>query len=343
MRQNAEQTLAELFATSPSSFLCLELIISRLLHLVLHLFSHNCLHNISRASNSSDYSAIMPSKKTMKIKAPAALRHHYIKPEAFLTRNKQYTDLAVAGFVFHPPKFDLIRPPPYKSLTNKGIASNAPLNAPIEPARLLLLQRPSTDTNFADLWEVPWGDSELTDQTVLHSVERVMLEETGLHLKRFLKQIGNGEESETSQGSSVRLSFEIEITEMAVLDNTGKCTCPALNDVHIEVDPAQHQDFVWVTEEDVLDEIFTLVTPQQKDVILHAFQLRQETEEEVRAQAVRAERARKKAYYDEMSAPRAAKGDDKVKDTKEDESEVGFGGILVDKLRRKSHLKKRVL
>ena len=282
----------------------------------------------------------MPSKKTKKIKAPAALRHHFIKPQAFLTKNKQYTDLAVASFVFHPPKFDLIRPPPYNALTNKGIASNAPLNAPIEPARLLLLQRTSTDTNFPDLWEVPWGDSEFTDQTVLHSVERVMLDETGLHLKRFLGQIGNGEEIETNQGLSVRLSFEIEITEMALCDNTGKCTCPALNDVQIKVDPDQHQDFVWVTEEDIVDEIFTLVAPQEKDVILQAFQLRQETEEEVRAQAVKASRARKQAYYEEKSGARAAKADDKKQDKKEDESEVGEDGTLINKLRRKSHLKK---
>ena len=270
----------------------------------------------------------MPSKKRMKIDAPAALRPLNIKPKTFLTRNKQYADLTVASFVFYPPKFDLIRRPPFNFITDKGLASNAAWNAPIEPARLLLLQRTPTDIGSPDLWEVPWGGCEATDRTILHSVKRVMFDRTGLHLKRLLKQIGEGEESKSGEDLYIRLCFEIEITEMAV---PGIGICAALSDIRIQEDTDEHQDSIWVTEEDIKDDIFPLVVPQQKEVILQAFLLRRATEEEVRAQAVKESRARKQAYYGLKEDEDGEEEEDEDEEDDEDEDQDQDEGIFIPK------------
>lgn len=80
------------------------------------------------------------------------------------------------------------------------------------------------------------------------------------------------------------LNFEIEVEELL---NVGKIVeCAGLGDVHIKLDPNEHQEFVWATEQDINDEIYPLVIPQQKAVILQAFQLRKEDEERARALAV---------------------------------------------------------
>ena len=237
----------------------------------------------------------MPPKKPMKINAPVTLRPYNIRPKTFLQKHKHYTDITVASFVFYPPIFDLIRRLPlFDFITDKDLASDAAWSSLIEPARLLLLQRTSTDTTSPDLWEVPWGNSSSADRTILHSVQRVMFETTRLHLKCILKQIGSGEESVSSERVTIQLSFEMEIKErvnrgLGILSN-------ALSDIIVEVDANEHQDSVWVTEEDIENDILQLAVPQQKDVILQAFRLRQGTEEKLRAKAVRS-RARKRACY----------------------------------------------
>ena len=248
------------------------------------------------------------STKTPHFYVPILLCRHYIQPETFLRKKSQYLNIQVTGFVFYPPEFDLIRPPPFKSATDKGIASNAPFNARIEPARLLLLQRASTDTEFPDLWEVPWGVCSLSDYTILHSVPRVMLETTGLHFRRFSKQIGNGEEVRCSEGLCFRLSFEIEVTEM--MDSGKYIRCAALDDVHVVLDPEKHQDFVWATKEDIIQDIFPLAMPQQKDVVLQAFHRRKDAEERVRERAVHASRLRKQAWYEKVGRNRSAEDDE---------------------------------
>lgn len=256
----------------------------------------------------------MPSTQPVKPSATTALHPYNIKPKTFLLNHEQYDDITVASFVFHPPKFDLIRRPPFNCITDKGIASNAPYNCPIEPARLLLLQRTCTDITSPDLWEVPWGNSEFADPTILHSVQRVMLETTGLHLTRLLKLIGSGEESVSSQRVTLHLSFETEIDEMVDL-SIGIFSLPS-HEISVEIDTKEHQDSIWATEKEIKDDEFELAVPQQKDIILQAFRRRRRTEEKVRARAVRASRARKRAYYG------ARKRDKEVKVEEEEEEEV---------------------
>lgn len=238
----------------------------------------------------------MTPKKSLITSAPAG--HHpcsiySIKPKAFLNKNKQYIDISVASYIFYPPADDLIPPAPFPFVTHRGMVSNAPFNAPIEPARLLLLQRALTDALCPDLWEVPWGAAAFSDETILHSVRRVIRETTGLHLKDFLEQVGHEEESETGEGLFVRLNFMVEIKEMTEFD--AFAACPTLGDLDVELDSKEFQDFVWATEKEILADVYPLVTPQQRDAVLQAFEQRGEIEEAARAQAVNDMRARKDA------------------------------------------------
>ena len=276
----------------------------------------------------------MPTKKPKNIDTPFALRRHNIKPQTFLTRNKQYTDLRVASFVFYPAKSDLIQRSPYNFVTDKGIASNAALNTPIQPAQLLILQRTPTDPTSPNLWEVPWGVSKLTDRTILYSVQRVMFERTGLHIKRFLNEVGDGEEFITSEGVPVQFSFVVEVAEM---------THSHMDGIPVKVDPNEHQEFLWVTKEDIIDENFPLIVDQHKDLILQAFQLRKETEDEVRARAVRASRARKEAYRLGYQVDFEGDDDDEDDDEEEDEAEEDDEeGEYIPKLRWGKRREKRV-
>ena len=294
----------------------------------------------------------MPPKRRWYIQAPRALRPYYTNLKTFLKSNKRYTDLTVASFVFYPPKSDLIRRNPFNIITDRGIASNAAWNAPFEPARLLLLQRSFTDTSFPDLWEVPWGTCTLMDPTILHSAKRMILERTGLHTERLLKEIGKGLEFKGDEGLSLQLSFEIEIAEMVTYDFGAYLT---LGEISVKLDPREHQDSIWVTKQDILDDVFPLAAHQSKDLILQAFQLRGETEEQVRAQAVMASRARKRKFNRSHSGSKSTDGagsmkDDGGEEDLEEEEEVEDGeeeeegeddeceGILEPHLRREFRL-----
>lgn len=307
------QALPEL-ATSLSFLSCLEFILSRLLHLILHLTAQHCLNNTHKLLKSSNHTVTMVYKKHVKLRPPAALRPYRIKPKAFLARNKQYTNLAVGSFIFYPVKADILPPPAY--YPDKGVYYTSASYRPIE-SRLLILQRARSET-FPNPWEVPGGGCELIDPTILHSVARQTFEQTGLDIRRFLRQIRDREEFETNEGSCCKLNFEIGVAELAGVDKMATCT--TLDDVKVILNPDEHQEFVWATEEDIRDDIFPIVTPEQKAVIMQAFQLRREAREELvelAASAVSALKAPKNAshkYDDAVDLGEDADDDDEDDD-----------------------------
>ena len=242
---------------------------------------------------SSHCSTTMPLERGWIFKQPDIARQYYTTLKTFLTSNNHYTDVIVASLVFYPPRSRLIQHPRLDSITDRGLASNAAWNTPSPPARILLLQRKSTDTDFPDLWEVPWGACTLMDSTILHSVKRMILERTGLHIEGLLKEIGRGEHLKNDERLTLRLSFEIEIAEMVIHD-FGRY--PTLGDIPIKLDPCLHQHSQWVRKPDIINDVFPLAAHQSKDLILQAFRLRRMSEEKVRAQAVRALRTRKRKH-----------------------------------------------
>lgn len=205
-------------------------------------------------------SATIESPRPILFHIPPSLQHLAISRSQFLSENPQYTTLVVAACIFapqhqdqhqrHPPAslpqhqdqnqrhpsvslpqhqdqdqhLDLDQHHPTGTLPPPGDKHDKPTPAPAPAPRLLLVQRAATDA-FPNLWEIPGGSSEATDLTIFHSVAREVLEETGLHLKRIVQQVGEGvefrskkeivDENGVSKPKKVyfKFTFEIEVTE----------------------------------------------------------------------------------------------------------------------------------
>ncbi|KAL8904983.1 MAG: hypothetical protein Q9171_006852 [Xanthocarpia ochracea] len=139
--------------------------------------------------------------------------------------------------------------------------------------------------------EVPGGSIEADDPTVLHGLAREVFDETGLRLTRFVRLVGENIKGSTSQEEKTvskpgdpkrfKLGFEIEVSEIGVLetDTNDRDVEGYLRSVPVDLDPHEHQDQAWVTEEDV--KAFyengvgrPIVSKDQAGEMLEAFRLR---------------------------------------------------------------------
>ncbi|KAL8861293.1 MAG: hypothetical protein Q9178_002165 [Gyalolechia marmorata] len=111
--------------------------------------------------------------------------------------------------------------------------------------------------------KVPGGSVEADDPTVLHGLAREVFEETGLRLTRFMRLVGEDTRGTASQEDKtvskpgdpkrLKLGFEIEVSEIGVLetDTNERDVERYLRSVPVDLDPHEHQDHAWVTEEEV--------------------------------------------------------------------------------------------
>jgi 8-oxo-dGTP pyrophosphatase MutT (NUDIX family) len=148
--------------------------------------------------------------------------------------------------------------------------------------RILLIQRALTDS-WPGRWEVPGGGCDTEDESIRHSVARELLEESGLVLRGVVRQVGEAEVFLTRRGNRIaKFSFEVEVETVSP---------DALPEVTL--DPAEHMDFIWATEEEcqlgkkvggppsnlgleAVDIEFT--SDEQKASILQGFELRKRNE-----------------------------------------------------------------
>lgn len=262
-------------------------------------------------------SSPITSPQPISIHIPPSLRHLAVPLSQFLSANPRYTSLVIGACIFAPQHQHQPTTLPQSGDGRDGLTS-----AP----RLLLVQRAATERAFPNLWEVPGGSSEATDPTVLHSVAREVFEETGLHLTRVVRQVGQGVEFTSSSNIVdqngvprprkvfLKLTFEIEVAELepsgwnhfttsrhhegesnlnetpsestsinATLAEPAACASPSSPSfsppaVIINLDPAEHQRYAWVTEEsfnkqDPLN-TYQTVSEHQRETILQAFALR---------------------------------------------------------------------
>ena len=285
------QHLLELLATSPSSFLRLEFVFSRLLYLLLHLTAHSYPENNPTAPTSSDDSVAMPRPKTlitvtidsiepMKVHVPPTVRRHKnTKLVTFRHQNKQYSNVEVCCFIFYPPISNSLIPSDPNFSETSHIA--------IKPALLLLFQRNLPGTRIHDLWDVPGGGPKPGEPTVLHAVARNTFETTRLRTKSIPREVGYGEKFKFRELQFFKWNFMVEVEELAYNGETGEY--PGLADVRIEFDRDEHQMFVWASEQEIKDDKYAAVTPKQKELMLLAFRLRRDDEEELRNVAIQQE------------------------------------------------------
>ena len=224
------------------------------------------------------------SPSLISIHIPQALQKHTIPLTAFLQAHPQYNNLAIGAFIFHPPLSFLFAPCPGPSSISEW--------------RLLLVQRAASEPAFPHLWEVPGGQSDDADPTILHSVARETFEETGLRLTRFVREIGKGVEFESRKKRWVKLNFEVEVQELWSYSGSGGhviepeqgvvdrervhsrggegagASVPGHQDIVVTVDPQEHQKYKWATEEEIRDMAGQIVTTEQFDVMMRAFALK---------------------------------------------------------------------
>lgn len=212
-------------------------------------------------------------KPMITIHIPPQLHHLAIPLQRYLDQNPKYNCLGVQAYIFTP--------------------------SPIP--RVLLVQRSATETAFPNLWEGPGGGAEPSDPTILHSVAREVFEETGLHLTRFTRQVGNGVEFKGRRKEQwQKLSFVIEVAEIPPLDSHHQPAhengdAEARDHIGITLDPAEHQAYKWATEEQIREcgtfpqdpnppkerqtggDILVFMTPSQLHLTLEAFAVYKES------------------------------------------------------------------
>ena len=133
-----------------------------------------------------------------------------------------------------------------------GACIFAPITTDHPKPRILLIQRAATEYTFPNLWEVPGGSAEFSDPSILHSVARETFEETGLHLTRLVRQVGEGI-TFTTRGNKkwIKLLFEIEVAELHGISTSDAAEKGISEPVPISLHPKEHQKHAWVTEEEL--------------------------------------------------------------------------------------------
>ena len=198
--------------------------------------------------------AAMNTQTPISIHIPLELQRLAIPLHEFLRQYPKYEVLAVGAFIFTPVELD-----------------------PSAQLRVLQVQRAATERSFPNLWEVPGGGADEKDPTILHSVAREIFEETGLHLTRFVREVGNGFEFKTGPRHRpkiwLKLTFEIEVAEIgsAILHNlpllgsdeirkgdggmeSSSQARKKLDSIPVILDPVEHKAHRWVSEQELREE-----------------------------------------------------------------------------------------
>jgi 8-oxo-dGTP pyrophosphatase MutT (NUDIX family) len=191
----------------------------------------------------------------------------------------------------NPPHLDRGPPPPFaftydKSVSHWNITVRAWLSSTdstldglctgivvFNPeGRVLLIQRAPHDS-MPHKWETPGGGVDDDDPSLLHAAARELWEESGLVAVHFTRIVPEGSGQLMSDVFSNRTGkrFFRRVTLLAEVDS-----CE-----HVVLDPAEHQDFVWATEDEVRqqrigDRELIITHTSVQELLLGAFRLREE-------------------------------------------------------------------
>jgi len=164
---------------------------------------------------------------------PSTLSHLSVSPADILPTIAPVTRLAVGAFVFRKSQFTNAQP------------------------TLLLVRRAVGELTFPGLWEVPGGGVE-PYETILDAVVREVGEETGLVVGKIIRCCDVENFLGKRSGRATRKwQFEVEI------EGEGEEV--------VVVNPAEHDEFRWVREEEVRELVIT--TEEHRRVIMDSFRL----------------------------------------------------------------------
>ncbi|KAL4928643.1 FAD binding domain-containing protein [Aspergillus undulatus] len=192
------------------------------------------------------------------------LQHFAVPFPTFRAANPQYTCYVGGGLIFSRTASATDQDQNHKERGGKGDP----------PLRILLLQR-SYEDSYGGQWEGPGGSCDPEDETLLDGVAREILEESGLHVSRFVELAGKDEWVRQRPGQIIvaaKFTFIVEVHEakaavpgLGVQEEEKEDGLPAakLDDGTVvpalerrwedlvKLDPAEHRAFEWVTEEEV--------------------------------------------------------------------------------------------
>ncbi|ORY60053.1 NUDIX hydrolase domain-like protein [Pseudomassariella vexata] len=183
------------------------------------------------------------------ITIPASLATYQISPTAYITQHEdKITHLVAGAIVFHN-------------------------------SRILLIQRSRQEIYEPLKWEVPGGSCEPTDETIIASAVRELWEEAGLIATAMIDVVEDGHDWVDEWGGWRKITFVFEVEKTRGVAKGG------LEEVEeapeVKLDPTEHGDFTWVTEEEVKEgrkgwRVFSWISEEQKQTILDAFELLRE-------------------------------------------------------------------
>ena len=140
---------------------------------------------------------------------------------------------------------------------------------------------------FSDFWQLPSGSPKISDPTMLHTLARIIFEQTGLRLTSVVTMSGTEVEPgtfETGNALRMRMLFMVEVAELGPmqLDNSpfGKdfgCGSQEIdiNSVQIALNLSKHRRHVWSREKDLKEFINSGLYPieekAQYRMMLEAF------------------------------------------------------------------------
>ncbi|KAF4508791.1 hypothetical protein G6O67_005127 [Ophiocordyceps sinensis] len=134
---------------------------------------------------------------------------------------------------------------------------------------MLVVQRAGHDS-MPHRWEIPGGAVDRDDPTILHGAARELREEAGLVAVRFRQLAAEGEGEDLAVFSNrngtrwfCRFAFHVDVE-----------SCQ-----DVRLDPAEHQAFVWASEEEVRDQTMDgrdlpITYKSMRALILEAFKSR---------------------------------------------------------------------
>ncbi|KAI9695296.1 MAG: hypothetical protein M1836_006934 [Candelina mexicana] len=234
------------------------------------------------------------SSQPIQLTIPPSLQQYNVSPAAYLAQHPGVDCLVVAALIFATPASksnDAVNntttpsssttQTPHPSNTTTTATSSSPTpSTPSEEPHLLLIQR-STHDSLPNKWEIPGGSCDPTDPTLFHSLAREVFEETGLHVTRIVRKIGQGIRFQTGNPrakrppkSWLKLSFEVDVDEVGRAGNYN-----VLDSIPVVLDPKEHQSHLWVSLEDVLAACkgigdLALTSRDNTDVLVEGFRLR---------------------------------------------------------------------
>ncbi|KAJ5718565.1 hypothetical protein N7488_004211 [Penicillium malachiteum] len=160
-----------------------------------------------------------------------------------------YFKIPIKEFAAARPEFDSYATGAYIFFYDASNTGSAP--------RLLLLQRALTDS-MPGMWEGPGGACEPDeDKTILDGVAREVLEESGLHVSRFVELVSavGWTHKRRRDGVTIRIakySFIVEVHESVCHDeSTGTSLVVPCDEIPVRLEASEHQAFGWAVEEEV--------------------------------------------------------------------------------------------